>query len=383
MSNILTIVVALLVFALMVVVHEFGHFATAKLFKIHVVEFAVGMGPAIFKKKRGETTYSLRCIPFGGYCMFDDDVGETDSPNSFTNAAWYKRLCVVLAGAFLNIVLGFVVYAILLSANETGYRPVITDFVANAAIEQSSIERGDEIVSLNNTEIHIKEDVDFFMQRNGAAPVRVTAKRNGQTVQDTVSPALEEIVYNYTETEIELVQYINGKEVTRIKQPAPADEEYKAYIGQSATASRYLIGFVGTQPKHTLGTVLHDAFYNTIFNVKIVYISLFDLLRGKVTSDQVSGPIGIVNVIGQATRLGLGTLLSLVGLLTVNLGIMNLLPIPGLDGCKAVTILFEAVTRKRIPEKIEGYINMAGFALLILLMLWATFNDVQNLFIKP
>lgn len=382
MSGIITLLVALLVFALMVVVHEFGHFAVAKLFKINVVEFAVGMGPAIFKKKKGATTYAVRCIPFGGYCMFDDDVGEADSPNSFANAVWYKRLCVVLAGAFLNLVLGFVVFALMLSFNATSYRPVITDFVANASIAQSELQFGDEILRLNDTEIHIKEDVDFFMQRNGAEPVLVTAKRGDEYVQTTVNPSLEKTVYTYTETEIEVVQYVNDIEFFRATEAAPQTEDYAEYIGKTGTSTRHIIGFYGTEPPRTLGTVLHDAFYNTIYNVKIVYISLFDLLRGNVTADQVSGPIGIVSVIGQATRLGLGTLLSLVGLLTVNLGIMNLLPIPGLDGCKAITTIIEAILRRRLPEKAEGYINLAGFALLILLMLWATFNDIQNLFIK-
>ncbi len=382
MSNFVTILVALLVFALMVVVHEFGHFAVAKLFKINVIEFAVGMGPAIFKKKKGATTYSVRCIPFGGYCMFDDDVGEAAAPNSFANAAWYKRLCVILAGAFLNLVLGFVVFALLLSFKQASYRPVITDFVSNASIAQSELQIGDEILRLNDTEIHIKDDVDFFMQRNGAAPVLVTAKRGEKTVQATVNPSLEKTVYTYTETEISAVQYINDTELARAKEAAPTDESYKEYIGQTATVTRHIIGFYGTEPPRTLGTVLHDAFFTTIYNVKIVYISLYDLLRGNVSADQVSGPIGIVSVIGQATQLGLGTLLSLVGLLTVNLGIMNLLPIPGLDGCKAITTVIEAITRKRLPEKVEGYINLAGFALLILLMLWATFNDIQNIFIN-
>lgn len=382
MSNVVTILVALLVFAVMVVVHEFGHFAVAKLFKINVVEFAVGMGPAIFKKKWGETTYALRCIPLGGYCMFDEDVGNTDAPNAFEKAAWWKRLCVVLAGAFLNLVLGFLVFVILQSANATGYKPVITDFVAHSTVESAGLQVGDEILRLNDTEIHIKEDLDFFMQRNGADPVVVTVKRGGQKLEFTVTPSKEESVYTYTEKEIQLVQYINGEELGRAADAAPTDAEYEKYIGQTTHMTRHILGFYGETPPRTVFSVLHDAFFTTIYNVKIVYISLWDLLLGRVSADQVSGPIGIVSVIGQATRVGIEPLLALVGLLTVNLGIMNLLPIPALDGCKALTLLAEGITRKKLPQKVEGYINIIGFALLLLLMFWATFNDIQNLFVR-
>lgn len=382
MSGILTILVALLVFAVMVVVHEFGHFAVAKLFKINVVEFAVGMGPAIFKKKWGETTYALRCIPFGGYCMFDDDVGNTDAPNAFEKAAWWKRLCVALAGAVLNLVLGFLVFVILQSANATTYKPVITDFVAHSTLESAGLQVGDEILRLNDTEIHIKEDLDFFMQRNGADPIVVTVKRGGQKLEFTATPSKEESVYTYTEKEIELVQTINGKELGRITEPAPTEAEYEKYIGETTHMTRHILGFYGETPARTFGTVLHDAFFTTIYNIKIVYISLGDLLRGKVSADQVSGPLGIVSVIGQATKIGIEPLLALVGLLTVNLGIMNLLPIPALDGCKVLTLLAEGITKKKLPQKVEGYINLIGFALLLLLMFWATFNDIQNLFIR-
>ena len=380
LSNLITILVALLVFAVMVVVHEFGHFATAKLFKINVVEFAVGMGPAIFKKKRGETTYSIRCLPLGGYCMFDEDVGNPDAPNAFEKAAWWKRLCVVLAGAFLNIVLGFLIFAILQSAKPTTYQPVITSFVENTQMEAAGFQAGDEIVRLNDTQIHVKDDIDFFMLQNGAKPIVVTAKRGKETVQATVKPSKYEERYTFLEDRLDVVAYVEGKEIERETRPAADDEEYKQYIGETATASKYLIGFVGTEPSRTLGSVLHDAFFTTIYNVKIVYFSLFELICGNVTADQVSGPIGIVSVIGQATKIGWMTLLSLVGLLTVNLGIMNLLPIPGLDGCKAITTVIEAIVRKKLPQKAEIVINIIGFSILILIMLFATFNDIRNLF---
>ena len=382
LSSLITILVALLVFAVMVTVHEFGHFATAKLFKINVVEFAVGMGPAIFKKKRGETTYSIRCLPFGGYCMFDEDVGNPDAPNALEKAVWWKRLCVVLAGVFLNIVLGFLVFVILQTAQPTTYQPTITDFVAHTQMEAAGFQPGDKIIRLNETEIHVKDDIDFFMSQNGEKPIVVTAKRGKETVQATVKPSKYEEHYAFYEDKIDVVAYVDGKEIERESKPAADDEEYKQYIGETATVSKFLIGFVGTEKPRTLGSVLHNAFFTTIYNVKIVYISLFELIRGNVAADQVSGPIGIVNVIGQATKIGWKTLLSLVGLLTVNLGIMNLLPIPGLDGCKAITIVIEAIVRRKLPQKAEIVINIIGFSLLILLMLFATFNDIRNLFIN-
>ncbi len=382
MSSLITILVALFVFAIMVVVHEFGHFITAKLFKINVVEFAVGMGPAIFKKKYKETTYSLRCIPFGGYCMFDDDVGNDTSPNAFERAAWYKRLCVALAGAFLNLVLGFLVFVMLQSANPTTYRPIITNFIEQTNLQASALRVGDKIVRLNDTKIHIKDDIDFFMQTNGDTPVLVTAKRGEKIVQDTITPVKTEYIYTYSETQVTLTTIVGGVQIRQESVPAPAEPEYKNYIGQTATITQYLLGFESTPIPRSIGSVLYDAFYTTLYNVKIVYVSLWNLLLGRVGADQVSGPIGIVSVIGQATQIGWQPLLSLVGLLTVNLGIMNLLPIPGLDGCKALTLIFEGITRRKLPKKLEGIITLVGFTLLILLMLWATFNDIQNLFIK-
>lgn len=382
MSSLVTIIVALLVFAVMVVVHEFGHFITAKLFKINVVEFAVGMGPALFKKKYKETTYALRCIPLGGYCMFDDDVGNDTSPNSFENAARYKRLCVALAGAFLNLILGFLIFVILQSANMTTYRPVITGFVEQTNLQAAGLQTGDKILRLNNTQIHIKEDIDFFMQRNGDAPVLVTAKRDGKTLQATVTPVKTQYVYTYDTDKITLTTIVGGTQISQESEPAPSDTDYQNYVGQTASITKYLLGFQGTNIPRSIGSVLYDAFYTTLYNIKIVYVSLWDLLLGKVGADQVSGPIGIVSVIGQATQIGWQPLLSLVGLLTVNLGIMNLLPIPGLDGCKALTLIAEGITRRKLPKKVETVITLIGFGLLILLMLWATFNDVQNLFIK-
>jgi len=382
LSGFVTILIALLVFALMIVVHEFGHFAVAKLFKIHVVEFAVGMGPAIFKKKHRDTTYALRCIPFGGYCMFDDDVGNSDSPNAFEKAAWWKRLCVVLAGAFLNILLGFLVFVILQAATPQTYSPKITKIVPQSGMEASVFQPGDEVLRLNNTDIHIKDDIDLFMHLNGDAPVLVTAKRNGEIIQDTVVPCKAEYVATYYENEMELVTKINGVETERQTLPPPEVQNYTSYIGTTETIETTLLGFEGTQEKATFASVLRDAFYTTIYSVKNVYMSLLMLIRGQVKPTEVSGPVGVVAIIGQATQYGWMSVLSLLGLLTVNLGIMNLLPIPGLDGCKAITTVIEGITKKKLPPKVEGYINMVGFALLILLMLFATFNDVKNLFMN-
>lgn len=382
-SGIITIIIALIVFAVMIFVHEFGHFITAKIFGIKVNEFAIGMGPAVFKKRGGETLYSVRALPIGGFCAFEGETDDSSDPRAFNNAAWYKRFVVCVAGAFFNLLLGFIILIVLVSSKSTHYTPRISGFVENSYMADSVFEEGDVIKSIDNTNINIFEDIELYLAFNvkDSAPVKISAERDGKIISAEIVPSVRTLTYEYHEDYVAVTSIING---------APAEKNYVSYnakrevyenlIGTTETTTGYLLGFEATEVPSTFKSVIHDSFYKLFYNVKLVYISLFELIRGNVGTDEISGPIGIVSVIGQSSKLGLNRLLTLVALLTVNLGIMNLLPIPALDGCKALVILVEAVIKKRLPPKKEAVINFIGFALLILLMIFATYNDIVRIF---
>lgn len=380
LGGIWTIVCSILVFALMIAIHEFGHFGAAKLFNIRVNQFAIGMGPTIWKKQRGDTLYSLRAIPMGGFCQMEGEDEESDDERSFSKAAWYKRFIVVIAGATLNILLGFILFLSIQSSLPSVNTTVISDFTANTNLVDSDFRVGDRVVGVNGTKINIFEDLSFSLNRVTDEPVDVTVMRAGEKITRTVVPVKQEITYIYGEKEFSMISTINGVEDEKQTIPAPDNSEYKSLVGQSQTQSRYILGFVPAQEKQTFIAAIKNAFYLTIYNIKIVYVSLYELIRGAVPASQISGPIGIINVIGQVSKTNWQTLFNLIALLTVNLGIMNLLPIPALDGCKLLIIIIEAITRKRLPPEKEGIIQIIGFVLLIFLMLFATYNDVVRLF---
>lgn len=367
-------------FAVMIAIHEFGHFSAAKLFGIRVNQFAIGMGPVIWKKQGKETLYSLRAIPMGGFCQMEGEDAASDDERSFGKAAWWKRFLVVIAGATLNIVLGFVIFLILQAPVSEVNTTVIDGIDQTTNLSGSAFAPGDEIVKLDNTTIHIYEDLRFFLDRVTDKPVEVTARRGGETITQTITPVKQDIVYTYTQDTVDVRILHNGTEVDHQTHSAPDTAEYQDYVGKSGTQTSYILGFVPKAQPMTFTTAISRAFYLTIYNIKIVYISLYELIRGNVPASQVSGPVGIISVIGQASQMDWTVLFNLVGLLTVNLGIMNLLPIPALDGCKLLIILIEAITRRRLPPEKEGIITLIGFALLIMVLIWATYNDVVRLF---
>ena len=380
LQGIWTIVVAIIVFAIMIAIHEFGHFSAAKLFKIRVNQFAIGMGPVIWKKQGKETLYSLRAIPMGGFCQMEGEDEASDDERSFGKAAWWKRFIVVLAGAALNIVLGFIIFLILQAPTAQVNTTVIDSIDQTTNLAGSVFQPGDQITKIGGSTIHIYEDLRFALERVTDQPVEVTARRGNETVTQTITPVKQDIVYTYSEEQIDIQILHNSVEVDHQTQAAPDTEEYQDYIGKSGTQTSYILGFVPKAENMTFTTAISRAFYLTLYNIKIVYVSLYELIRGNVPASQVSGPVGIISVIGQASQMDWTVLFNLVALLTVNLGIMNLLPIPALDGCKLLIILVEAVTRRRLPPEKEGIITLIGFVLLILVLLWATYNDVVRLF---
>lgn len=337
----MSIIVAFLVFLTLVTIHEFGHFIMAKWAGIKVNEFAVGMGPAILKKQKGETLYSLRIFPLGGYCAMEGEDEDSADERSFDNAKAYKRLVVILAGAFMNMLLAVV--AFLIVNMQSGFTDLSIDKIeANSPAYIAGIQENDEIISYNG-----KRPLLFLELRNMIINSKnesdtLTLKRDGKLINVEIKPELATIEDN-------------GKTI-----------EYKK---------------IGIMPK-----VRYDffgAFKESINTCRYAFRSMFDFLgrafKGNVKKNEVSGPVVIIKTIASAAKVGFSSVMFLLGLISINLAFFNLLPFPALDGGKAVFILFEMITGIKPNKKVEYIVNIVGFSLLILLFLFVTYNDIKGL----
>lgn len=335
----LTAIYAILIFLVLITVHEFGHFITAKKAGITVHEFAIGMGPAIFKKEKNGTLYSLRVFPLGGYCALEGEDGDSDDENAFCNKSVLKRFVVLFAGAAMNIITGFLVFVIIFFNVSAVNVPVVNSLMENYPASDAGLMVGDRITKVNGTRINIQQDLSFELSRYKGGEIEVEYERDGKRGEVSITPKQSE-------------------------------------------DGTYLIGFVTGAEKLGLISRIKHAFYYTLFMSKVVIVSFYDLITGAVSIKLMSGPVGIVNEINTAAKSGILDVLSLMGLISVNLGIFNLLPLPALDGGRLLFLLIEAVRRKKLPAEKEGMVHFIGFALLILLMLFATFNDITRIFAK-
>ncbi|UQK59845.1 M50 family metallopeptidase [Fenollaria massiliensis] len=337
----MSIIVAFLVFLTLVTIHEFGHFIMAKWAGIKVNEFAVGMGPAILKKQKGETLYSLRIFPLGGYCAMEGEDEDSADERSFDNAKAYKRLVVILAGAFMNMLLAVV--AFLIVNMQSGFTDLSIDKIeANSPAYIAGIQENDEIISYNG-----KKPLLFLELRNMIINSKnesdtLTLKRDGKLINVEIKPELATIEDN-------------GKTI-----------EYKK---------------IGIMPKVRYDFI--GAFKESINTCRYAFRSMFDFLgrafKGNVKKNEVSGPVVIIKTIASAAKVGFSSVMFLLGLISINLAFFNLLPFPALDGGKAVFILFEMITGIKPNKKVEYIVNIVGFSLLILLFLFVTYNDIKGL----
>ena len=337
----MTVIYAIIIFGILIFVHELGHFTVAKWFNILVHEFSIGMGPAIFKKKKGETQYSLRALPIGGFVRLEGEDGGSDNPRAFCNAAAWKRILVLVAGAFMNILLGFVIYTLIFSFAPQIQTPVIENVIKDSPAAEAGLLPGDRIIEIGGSKVHIFSDISLEINLNGSIrgnkPLDVTVDRDGEKMTFTLTPMQKD--------------------------------------------GRFMIGFESKAEKTNFGNVVHSSFYNTIFSVKLVYVSLRELVFGRVSMNDMSGPVGIVGEISRAAKTSIFDVLGLAALIAVNLGVMNMLPLPALDGGRVVFALIEILRGgKPLKPEVEGYVHMIGFLLLIGLMLFVTYSDISKLF---
>ncbi len=338
-----TVLFALLIFSLIIFVHELGHFLTARLFKVKVHEFAIGMGPKLFSRQKGETTYSIRAIPIGGFCGMEGEDTASNDEGSFSAKPWYAKLIILAAGAAMNVLLGFVISIIFvsISASQHGIASTTVETVQEQSPLADFLEAGDRVLSVNGNKVHIKTDIDFAMQQSGGAATEIKILRDGKVLTKSFTPLA--------------AKYSDG---------TPA----------------YLIGFIPTVEKANISNVMHQSFWRTVWMGKLVFVSLGMIIRGQASVSDISGPVGVVDAMNsQAQTGGLAALLYLASFISVNIGIMNLLPIPALDGGRIFFVLIEAIRRKPIPPEKEGIVHFVGLILLLGIMVFATWNDIMRL----
>lgn len=352
---VLSIILAVILFGVLVTVHELGHFIAAKKCGVGINEFSIGMGPAVFTKVgRDGVKYSVRLLPIGGYVsMVGEDESVNDIVNSdkaLSNKPIWQRFIVISAGAFMNILLAVVVMSGIVMTLDSF--PTTTVDRINVKVgetgeiltEYYGIKPGDKIVKVGTESVHVYSDAAYEIMRVGKEPTDVTVIRDGKktVIEDVVFPTFTE----------------NG-----------------LVFGNAAF-------FVPVFEGKNVGTVLYQAFFRSLGTVKMIWSSLIDTLTGRYGTEAISGPVGIVNEIGESAKRGTSSLMYLLVLISMNVGIFNLLPLPALDGGRLVFLLIELVRRKPVKPEYEGYVHLAGMAALLCLMLFVTYNDIARLFAK-
>ena len=338
--------VAILLFVIVIIIHEFGHFIVAKLCKIKVNEFSVGFDPQLFKKKIKDTEYSLRLIPFGGFCAMEGEDEDSTDPNAFNNKKAWQRFLVVAAGAVFNIVLGFVIAFIIVVPKQQYASTTVSKFDENAVSCNYGLKTGDEIVKVNGRSIVSSYDLSYVLSTDEDGTVDMVVKRNKEKI------ALDNVKFKTTTFD----------EGTRNERNVISLDFYVVPI------------------EKTFSSVISQTFKTTVSYCKIVYMSLADLISGQFGLSEISGPVGIVQAVSDAAKQSLSSLLIISLLITVNLGIMNLLPLPALDGGRLVFILIEMIFRKPVPKKYEGWVHAAGLIILLIFISVVTFSDILKLF---
>ena len=351
----MSILFAILLFSALIFVHELGHFVAAKLSGVQVNEFAMFMGPAIFKWKRGETQYSIRCIPIGGYCAMEGEDKDTDNPRSFQKAAWWKRLIILVAGAAMNFIAGLLILVAVYAPLDTINVPEVSHIEEGCLIAgEDGIQLGDRIVSIDGEKIYIAADFNILTTIYDSEVHDLEIERNGQKI------LLDDF--------------------QMIKSEFPTED--------GGTELRY--GFSFGYKEATLGLKLEHVWNTALYYVRSVRISLGMLISGKAGLNDMAGPVGIVQQMSETAAASESTydafmnLLNFGALIAVNLAVMNLLPIPALDGGRVVglvlTTTIEKIIGKKLNPKYEGYIHGVGMILLLALMAFVMFKDVFMIF---
>jgi len=357
----LSVAIAIVVIGIIVLIHEIGHFTAARKAGVVVEEFAVGMGPKLLKWKPGETLYSLRLFPIGGFCKMLGDEGVSRDSRAFGNKSLPRRIAVISAGAILNFILAFVLFLILMTLNGFA-EPVIRSVVNGFPAEQAGLRPGDRILDINGSKIVIYEDISFVMFGNKGEPIDMTLQRGDERISVTLTPRFSK-----------------------------TDESYK--IGFSPNGKAGVFENNSDYASAGLGSCVFNAFYRIIFFVKTAVLSVVMFITRQVPINNMSGMIGMAGMISEAYTesinatesvktniyLTVMTMINFCAIFSANLGAFNLLPLPALDGGRLVFLFVEGVRRKPVPPEREGLVHMIGFVALMILAAFLVFNDIRKM----
>jgi regulator of sigma E protease len=360
--------VAVLYFGFLILSHEIGHFSAARAFRVKVSEFSMGMGPRLlkFKPKGGETLYSLKAIPFGGSCLMDEDEEGGGDPNAFNSQKAWKRFCILFAGALVNLVCGVVIMGVIVGlAPEVGTAQV-NNFVEQSTSCEYGLEVGDRVVKIGGRRVFSFIDLGMLLSRAKDGKTDLVVKRDGKTVK------LPGVVFPQRE--------VDGRVV--------AKRDFGVVYYSRNMKDENAAG--GTN----FAMRLQDTLGESVSSVRMIWLSLLDMVTGKFSLREISGPIGVVSILtdsAQEAQQGaaskdksrameaLLSLLSLFALISINIGVMNLLPLPALDGGRLAFTGIEMIFRKPVPKKLEGWVHAAGFFLLMAFMVVISFSDIWAL----
>lgn len=344
-----TFLAAIFVFGLLIATHELGHFSVAKLSGIKVLEFAIGMGPKILKFTRKETDYTLRLLPIGGYVKMLGEEEDSDDPRAFSNQSPWKRLAVIVAGAVFNIITAIILFTLVfmnqnpsnpIVANPKDYTTTISKVAEDSAAMDAGLKVNDKILKVDGKEVLKWDDILSTLKSNKGESVNLTVESDNTTKDIKLTPK-----YNEKEK-----RYLVGISPVINAEPTGIFESIKNATTQTFTAIKQMLEFFGT------------------------------LITGGASMDSLGGPVAIVSMSGQAAQAGFLTLVYFAAFLSINLGVLNLIPFPALDGGWVIILLIEALTGKKIDQNKLGIINFIGFALLMILIVFVTFKDVMRLF---
>lgn len=347
----LNLIYFIIILGIIVLVHEFGHFIFAKMFGIYVYEFAIGMGPRLFhwKSKKGETEYSIRAIPIGGFCSLAGEDTESDDKEKipedrrlYSKPVW-QRFLVMFFGAGNNFILAFIVLLVVaLGWGATTSKPIISELVSGNPAEKAGLEVGDYILEINGHKVKTSDDVSIYLQvEDKDEPITFTVKRDGKELDIDVVPIKEEV---------------DGSSI------------YRVGIISEGETERGIIPSI----KYAF-TKMGSLFRQMVITFK-------GLFTGGISVNQLSGPVGIYNIVGDQAKAGFQNILYLIALLSINVGFINLIPFPAFDGGRIVFLIIEKIKGSPIKPETENKIHAIGFILLLALMIYITFNDILKLF---
>lgn len=344
LKNVLYVIVAIFIFGLLILIHELGHYIAARIFKVTIKEFSIGMGPKLisYTSKKTNIAYSLRLFPIGGFVAMVGEDEETDDPNALNKKKPWKRLIIMAAGAAMNILVG--VLAMLILVSTPGFRIGGTTVaqIDEGYVQTQSDELlvGDRIVKVGKTRVHYYQELSYEIMNQGYEPTDLTVVRNGETL------TLHSVVF-------------------------PTTDEDGTSFGDLFFKIKAL--------DKTFGNVVSYSLYSSFSTIKMIWDSLISLITGRFGFSSLSGPVGVTKTVAESARAGLSSLVYVSIFITMNLGVFNLLPIPSLDGSRIMFVLIEMVRGKPINPKYEGYVHFVGIILLFILMIAVTFKDIIKL----